>query len=221
MALGALYPAPHKSIRSPCSRSAWHDWHMMNRQYGRAEVCVDCPIQSANLRTCTSVQARSACLAFPYMVDAQLFAEAVTDASMGGEDAFSAWTAQQMDDMRAVHPASLHGRRDSGKVEPTGAAADVTGRMPNEGAGCSLKAKDDAAAATPSHADAAAPAEAAAPDQRPPSERDVTQAVAGAPLTLSQLAARHVGDILGQAGMRTPRHAAARPVEPFGRLIRV
>ena len=162
------------------------------------------------------MQARAACLAFPYMIDAQLLAAAVTDASKGGEEAFGAWTAQQMEQMRAMHRVSPHGPGGSGAVHATGTAAVGTRAAPNDGAQFGARSANTAAAASEPLAEVAASAREAEHIDGVMLPSGASRPGGDEPMTLSQIAACHVADVLRQAGVRTPASGPAQPAAPFG-----
>ncbi len=168
---------------------------------------VDCVI-TAYRRT----QAKSACVAFPYMVDAHMMVEAVADASKGGEAAFSAWTAQQLEHMRAVYGSCGREPCVGGFTCTTGTAASVDGEP-----GGAPVAIPTGTASGPAP-EVAAPASAA--EQVPIVGLRAAGINTGgeAVKSLSQLAAWHVGDVLRRAGVQPPpwRSAAAQPAAVFG-----
>ena len=171
------------------------------------------------------LQARSACLAFPYMVDAHLLVEAVTDASKGGEAAFGAWTVEQLERMRAAYggdsvPEPCAGI--DGATCTADAAATVGGDTQCDEATAVVEGPASGSAPEPAPGPASAVAEPAtgAEPLDGAELRTGTADVGGGEevKTLSQLAAWHVGDVLRRAGVRPPpwRSAPAQPAAAFG-----
>ena len=157
------------------------------------------------------MQARAACIAFPYMFDAQLMAEAVMDASKGGEAAYKAWMATQTQQMYAIRAARLGSHQCTASASVDSAAAATAPRTAIEAAAMHT----------------AAPADGVVPATKVHCSTDVTPvtqggegALAGKPLTLSQLAAWNVSDVLQRAGPRSPQAAPGRPRGPFDRRLR-
>ena len=145
------------------------------------------------------------------MLDAELLAEAVTDASKGGEDAFNAWTSQQMEHLRALHQAGLRGHCAGGSAYTTGPSAN--GSRAAAGEPAAIGTTGVTTAASDLFVDAAASALGA---DHAEGRLVVTESAEGDdrdPLTLSQLAACHVGDTLRRAGMRMPHYGSAAPAD--------
>ena len=152
------------------------------------------------------------------MVDAQLMVEAVTDASKGGESAYNAWMAAHTEQMHAMRAARLGGSLSVG----TG-SADSTVLTPGASTAMGEASEQEAAptdavepsATTAASALAAAPAGGGAAASAAPFTNGAVPECGGGPpdageLTLSQLAAWNVGDVLLRAGLKTPQPDPAR-----------
>ena len=170
----------------------------------------------------SSVQACSACLAFPYMVDAHLLVEAVMDATKGGEEGFVTWTTQRTEQLRALHCADVRApHANKGKPDAEARAADASGLPLSAGR------RTESAASDPLKLKTAPVAGLAAPVDAGPEPADAAAVSLGStaithgggePMTLSHLAACHVGDVLRRAGVQPPpwRTGSGPCVGPFG-----
>ncbi len=138
--------------------------------------------------------------------------EAVSDASKGGEAAFAAWTAQQLEHMRAVYSGGVREPCAGGGVGTAGSAAGVGGGPCDDPVAIPTETVPGLAPEVISPASAA---------EQVPVIGLRTEAVktgGEAVRSLSQLAAWHVGDVLQRAGVQPPpwRSASAQPAAVFG-----
>jgi hypothetical protein len=143
------------------------------------------------------------------------------DASKGGEAAYNTWMATQTEQMYA---ARLSGNGTAGNESvnvpgPTPGAAD-TDVAASEGGAPTADGASLAQLAASLHVTASAAGEMSA--RNLPLGNGAVPAggvgsSGGRPLTLSQLAAWNVGDVLLRAGPRSPQAGCAWPRGPFGR----
>ena len=136
------------------------------------------------------------------MIDAQLMVEAVTDASKRGEEAFHAWTATQMAAMRALYRSLYEGPSAGGIASGLEGIAPASDTAPDRRAPVDGEDISTVLAASALLDEGTPSAEGA--QHAGGSEALGSVAAVDEPMTLSQLAAYHVGDVLRQAGMRTP-----------------